>query len=294
MNLNQLYYFKKLAELQHFTKAAQELYITQPTLSGSISSLEEELGIKLFVKNGRNAKLTKYGKQFYHYVCASLNELEKGIDYVKKETGNIAGSIDIGCVPTLYNFLPKAINRFLKTLNAKTKFNIFTNVTSEIVQGIKSEKYDIGFCSFLENEPDLEFIPIISQEFILIVNVNHTLAKEKFVNLKDIHNYSLITYRDNLSIGKSVKKLLKPFGLRATYAFDDEVAIGGIVSSTDKVGIVAHTPYLLQFHNLKLIKLDMPSKFNAHIVYMCYGKKHYHTIPVKTFISYMIKKEKKL
>ncbi|WP_241428017.1 LysR family transcriptional regulator [Clostridium saccharobutylicum] len=51
MNLNQLYYFKKLAQLQHFTQAAKELYITQPTLSGSISSLEEELGVELFRKD---------------------------------------------------------------------------------------------------------------------------------------------------------------------------------------------------------------------------------------------------
>lgn len=61
MNLSQLYYFRKLAELQHYAKAAKELYITQPSLSNAISSLEQELGVSLFQKTGRNIHLTKYG-----------------------------------------------------------------------------------------------------------------------------------------------------------------------------------------------------------------------------------------
>lgn len=58
MNLSQLNYFKKLAEVLHYTRAAQELFITQPTLSGAISSLEKELGAPLFERSGRSVLLT--------------------------------------------------------------------------------------------------------------------------------------------------------------------------------------------------------------------------------------------
>ena len=64
MNLQQLYYFRKLAEVQHYTKAAKALYITQPSLSDSISSLESELSVALFQKKGRGIELTKYGQEF--------------------------------------------------------------------------------------------------------------------------------------------------------------------------------------------------------------------------------------
>ena len=64
MNLYHLRYFVTLAHLEHYTKAADVLAITQPSLSHAISSLEEELGVKLFEKNGRNVSLTKYGKSF--------------------------------------------------------------------------------------------------------------------------------------------------------------------------------------------------------------------------------------
>lgn len=78
MNLNQLYYFKTLAELEHYTKAAEKLNISQPTLSHSISSMEKELGANLFEKQGRNVVLTKYGRIYMFYVENALTQLELG------------------------------------------------------------------------------------------------------------------------------------------------------------------------------------------------------------------------
>ena len=68
MNLNQLYYFRTLAELEHYTKAAEKLNISQPTLSHSIAAMEKELGANLFEKQGRNVVLTKYGRIYIFYV----------------------------------------------------------------------------------------------------------------------------------------------------------------------------------------------------------------------------------
>ena len=78
MNLKQLYYFKMLAKTEHMTQAAEQLSITQPSLSHSMTELEKELGTFLFEKNGRNIRLTKYGHFFLSYVERSLNELEHG------------------------------------------------------------------------------------------------------------------------------------------------------------------------------------------------------------------------
>ena len=95
MNLPQLYYFRKLAEVQHYTEAAKALYSTQPSLSDYIASLEKELGVSLFQKKGRNIQLTKYGEEFYQYVSESLSILEHGISLIKEKSGHISGSIDI-------------------------------------------------------------------------------------------------------------------------------------------------------------------------------------------------------
>ena len=101
MNLAHLYYFCKLAELQHYTRAAQELHITQPSLSGAISSLEDELKVALFEKRGRNVYLTKYGKEFYEYVSSALRTLDKGVALAKEHGGALTGTLDIGCISTI-------------------------------------------------------------------------------------------------------------------------------------------------------------------------------------------------
>lgn len=78
MNLNQLHYFVTLAHMEHFTKAAEELDITQPSLSHAMTTLEQELGTKLFQKQGRGVSLTKYGQIFLKYAEESLRILDMG------------------------------------------------------------------------------------------------------------------------------------------------------------------------------------------------------------------------
>lgn len=76
MNLQQLTYFHKIAERKNYTKASQELSVSQSNLSHSMSKLEEELGVPLFVKKGRNIEVTVHGKKFDEHVALILRELE--------------------------------------------------------------------------------------------------------------------------------------------------------------------------------------------------------------------------
>ena len=98
MNLRQLYYFKKIAELEHYTRAAKELFVSQSSLSHAIQELESELNVKFFEKKGRNVELTKYGQLFLPYVQKSLATLEAGIDklsdYINPNTGKLATPTD--------------------------------------------------------------------------------------------------------------------------------------------------------------------------------------------------------
>ena len=93
MNLNQLQYFKILAQEEHYTRAAQMLSITQPSLSHAIAQMEEELGTRLFEKKGRNIVLTRYGKLFLPYVEESLKVLEEGVQRTRELNGSKEGII---------------------------------------------------------------------------------------------------------------------------------------------------------------------------------------------------------
>ena len=121
MNLNQLHYFVTLAYMEHYTKAAKQLSITQPSLSHAIGMLEQELGTYLFEKQGRNVVLTKYGKVFLKYAEESLRVLDTGIKKTRSMTSETSGEIDIGYI---YTQGSEFIRSWLKIFWTRTKKKI--------------------------------------------------------------------------------------------------------------------------------------------------------------------------
>ena len=292
MNLSQLYYFRKLAQLQHYTKAAKELYITQPSLSDSISSLEQELGLSLFQKEGRNVKLTKYGKEFYEYVDAALNELDKGIAVAKSKSGLLGGVINLGCIPTILgDYVPSVLTRY-REIYPKVSFNIYQGHTLQLLDELKKGTYDVAFCSKTE-DTELEFIPILAQRLILVVRADHPLAQKESVMLEELSDYSLTTYRETIPIGKIVRTVLRNKGVEASFSYDDEISIGGVVMATNQAAIAADTPYLSQFGYIKKIIIsDIPE--DTRLVYMIYSKKNYMTKATEDFMEFLVKHARQL
>lgn len=287
MNLQQLYYFRKLAEVQHYTEAAKALYITQPSLSDSISSLESELSVALFQKKGRGIELTKYGQEFYQYVSQALGVLEHGIAIMKEKSDSVTGTIDVGCIPTLLgDFLPDALDLYHEK-HPQVNFNIFQDKSIPVAEGVSAGNFDIGFCSMVESKEDLVFVPITYQELIVIVRNDHPLARYDSMELSTLRDYTLSTYRDTIPIGKTIRKILKDKNMEAAYSYDDEISIAGRIKRSSKAAIVADTPFLKQFDNLKKIHLtDVP--LNTRMLYMVYSKKNFITAAVEAFANFMV------
>lgn len=287
MNLQQLYYFRKLAEVQHYTEAAKALYITQPSLSDSISSLENELSVALFQKKGRGIELTKYGQEFYQYVNQALGVLEHGIAIMKEKSDLVTGTIDVGCIPTLLgDFLPNALDLYHEK-HPQVSFNIFHEKSIPVAEGVSAGTYDIGLCSMVENKDDLVFVPITYQELVVIVRNDHPLAVHDSIELTALKGYMLSTYRDTIPIGKTIRKILKEKGMEAAYSYDDEISIAGRINHSSKTAIVADTPFLKQFDNLKKIHLtDIPK--DTRMLYLVYSKKNFITAAVEAFANFMV------
>lgn len=287
MNLQQLYYFRKLAEVQHYTEAAKALYITQPSLSDSISSLESELSVALFQKKGRGIELTKYGQEFYQYVSQALGVLEHGIAIMKEKSDSVTGTIDVGCIPTMLgDFLPDALDLYHEK-HPQVNFNIFQDKSIPVAEGVSAGNFDIGFCSMVESKEDLVFVPITYQELIVIVRNDHPLARYDSMELSTLRDYTLSTYRDTIPIGKTIRKILKDKNMEAAYSYDDEISIAGRIKRSSKAAIVADTPFLKQFDNLKKIHLtDVP--MDTRMLYMVYSKKNFITAAVEAFANFMV------
>ena len=163
MNLNQLYYFKTLAELEHYTKAAEKLNISQPTLSHSISSMEKELGANLFEKQGQKCCSDKIWADLY-VLCGKRPDTagvggKNQIERLVSEGGGHVGLAYMTSVGT--NFVPGLIAGFLDDpQNKNISFSCYEGNTKTLLYNLKREKYDLVFCSMVEAESDVEFIPV--------------------------------------------------------------------------------------------------------------------------------------
>ena len=173
MNLYQLRYFTTLAQEEHYTKAALKLHITQPSLTHAIHLLEDELDVALFEKKGRNVVLTKYGKLFLKEIEPILNRLDDSIENIKqiskgKETLNIGFVRRLGM-----SYIPQLISSFQ---NENVTFQCHSGFSYDLIHDLKKNDLDIVFCSYVDDQ-DIFFKPVITQEFYVIVSLNHPLAK---------------------------------------------------------------------------------------------------------------------
>lgn len=114
MNLYYIKYFVKLAEYKHYTKAANALCITQPSLSHAIAQLEKELGVPLFERSGRNTTLTRFGQEFLVYAKQTLSTIDEGVESIKKSARG-DGIIRLGFLrPLGVDYIPELVTEYMK------------------------------------------------------------------------------------------------------------------------------------------------------------------------------------
>ena len=290
MNLNQLYYFQKVAQLQHYHQAATALNISQPSLSRSIANLEDELGIPLFKKNGRNIKLTKYGQIFLEHVNRILEEIKVAETKMKALSNASGGHIDIGYVfPLAKSYIPHMVRNFLNTeQNKDVTFSLNQDITKKLISGLKSEKYDIIFGSYVPDEPEIEFIPIINQEMVIITPVGHPLKNKKPIILEDLLDYPVIGYDHTSGLGRFTNSIYRQNHMKPSIAFEtpDENAIASLVAENFGIGFVAHVESLRDY-NVEILHLANVKPY--HTVYMAYLKNSIMLPSVKNFIDFVKK-----
>jgi DNA-binding transcriptional LysR family regulator len=289
LNLKQLQYFRLLAKTEHFTKTALQLFITQPSLSQAISELEKELGVKLFERKGRNVKLTTFGQSFLPYVEKGLNEIEKGEKNLQRLVSTTSGMIDLAFIYSLgTNFVPSMIQQFVnENSDADIGFSCYQGTTQMVIKGLKEEDYDIAFCTYIENEPGIELIPLVKQEIVLIANKDHPLTERKFVELKDIAGYKLVCFNKNSGLRPILDKLFTEAGIVPEISCEvaEDNALIGLVEANQGIGILPRVS-TLDYFDIKILPTKEP--IYQQSIYMAISKNRYLPPIVQRFRDFII------
>ena len=262
LNLYHLRYFVTLAHLEHYTKAAEQLSITQPSLSHAISSLESELKVRLFEKDGRNVVLTKWGSAFLKDVEEVLALLDSSVENLQM-TGSGNGTIDLACIRTLgISYVPALMRAFIEAnpdKNINFRLHSGGGLSAGIIEGLKSREYDVAFCSKYKNDPLLDFVPVASQELVLVVPRDHALAVKDKITLKETISYPHILFDRRSGLRDIIDGLfdeIHDFPEVAMETEEDQV-IAGLVSQGFGIAVV---PYMdiLESIPLKVLQIVDP------------------------------------
>lgn len=288
MTLNQLIYFNRAAKLQHFNLAADSLHISEPSLSRSMRSLEEELGVSLFEKRGRNVTLTKAGLLFLSHVEVILEDIHNA-QRKMQEIATDGGHINVGYVaPLALEFLPSLIREYTTIKeNENVVFDFFEGYTEQLIHGLKSREYDIIFGSYDEKERDVEFVPIIQQDMVVIVSKKNPLAQNEYIDHNDFLRSPVLSYDKKSGLGKATQKFFKKYDVNAnvSFSFPHEASIASFVAEDFGIALVADVE---EIHREDIIiKQLVPEERFQHTIYVGYLREVYQLPAFTRFVQYI-------
>lgn len=289
MTLNQLAYFQKIARLEHFRLAANELNISQPSLSRSMDALEKELGIPLFEKHGRNITLTKYGSMFLEHVDRILEEVHTAEQKMYHLTQK-GGHIDIAYVSPLANhYIPHTVRTFLNlSENKHVTFSFSQAHTIDLIRGLKKDMYDVVFGAYVEDQPSIQFTPILRQQMMIITSPKHPLASQPELPFSVLQEYPLIGYDHDSGLGLYTQKLYRRHRIKPDIVIDcpDEYSIAALVAEDFGIALVADVDTI---RDAKIAKIPIAGEELIHTVYMAHMKDKYRIPATNRFIKFIKK-----
>ena len=216
MNLKQLEAFVQVSESGSFSKAAKELFLTQPTISAHISSLEKELNVRLFIRNTKEVSLSDDGKDLYRY-AKQITDLEKAIEerfYMDSDDGKHFITIAASTIPAQY-LLPKVLMCYRERY-PKEQIKIMETDSSEVVTQVVDHMVDVGFTGTVLEKKHCKYIPFYKDELAVITpdTPDYRILKEQ--NRDDIDwikRKPLILREEGSGTRKEAEKQLKNAGI---------------------------------------------------------------------------------
>ena len=205
-----LHIFKIVAKHLSFTKAAEQLFISQPAVSKAIKNLEEEYKTTLFIRKRNSIELTAEGKAFQIYVNKILTIYTEMDERFLHKSDTFPAIINFGVSTTLSNYIiPKVIAKF-RVQFPQTKFNIISNNSNNIENAILNEDIDFGITEGSTTNKKIHFKKFIKDEIVLVTNINNTSFKKGVIDTETLHEIPMVEREK----GSGTKQIIDAFLLK--------------------------------------------------------------------------------
>jgi DNA-binding transcriptional LysR family regulator len=206
--LPQIEAFLEVARRQNLSRAAEALFVSQPTLTARLQALEANLGEQLFVRTRRGMRLTDAGEAFLPYAEHVVRALGDGRERLDELRRGIAGRLVLGAPPTV---LPDVLARF-SAGHPSVRLAVKTGTSEEILEMVLHDQVQLGIMRAL-GHPEVESTPLYADQLVLIAGPSHRLAGRRQVQLADLAGEALILFGRSASFRDDTEAIFHQAGV---------------------------------------------------------------------------------
>lgn len=297
MELKQLQSFAAVVKYQSFTKAAEHLFLSQPTVSNHICQLEEELNKRLILRTTKSVELTPKGREVYEYVTRILELKERMVESCNQDSQRII-HLGASTIPSAY-ILPELLAEFGQ-MSPDTYFSIHQSDSQGVINGLIEGLFDIGMIGMKTEDERIECIPFCQDKMILITPVNEhflELNKREGVSIKTLLKEPIIMRELGSGSRKTAELFLEDANiseddLNIIARINDQEAIKNMVAKGLGVSIISEMAARNFLSEKLILGFQIPEFASGRSLYLIYRKDYILQPYIRAFLKFLTERYK--
>lgn len=284
MELRQIQYFMAVATHQNFSRAAEHVHVSQPSLSVQIGGLERELGTRLFDRLGRKVVLTQAGELFRIHAERALRELEQAAHVVHELQGAKRGRLVVGALSTVNSYLITPLVTSFKQHFPDIQLQVHAQPSSEVVSGLLTNRLDLGICLLPLAYPQLTVVPLLEERLALVAPAGMKIGKKR-IRTQDLASLPLVLMPVDYCLRNMVEAECAKAGVHPRVVLEMSSPDGILEAVAEGTGATIlpelYVRTRLSGGNLQLIDLYDPAP--RHGVGLAFLTKRYRSLAAEEF-----------
>jgi LysR family hydrogen peroxide-inducible transcriptional activator len=209
MNLRDLKYFIALADTCHFGRAAAQSFVSQPTLSGQIKKLEDELGVVLFERTKRSVTLTAPGKALLPHARRTVEEADVLTQLARASRDPLAGPLRLGVIQTLSPYLIPLLLKPLKRQHPQMQLILTEEITEHLLERLRHHEVDTLLLATPVDDPEFSVRPLFDEPFWLAIPLRHPLYTKDTIERRDLKDLDLLLLAEGHCLAKQAAEVCR-------------------------------------------------------------------------------------
>lgn len=292
MNFHHVKSFCTIVSEGSFSRAAERLHLTQPTISAQIQALEKTLRTRLFERSAQGISLTQSGKVFHPYALQILELSERAEQAMDQLQGLAQGTLELGAssVPGHY-ILPEALARFRQD-RPGVAIQLHVSNSQEVRGGLRDGRFELGLVGEKVRDDRLSFEPVLSERLVAVMRADHPLASRDRLTSEDLTAHPIVMRE----LGSGTRSTLEhgleqagidPGGLRVFLELGSTEAVKMAVRSTDALAVLSEWAVRDETRLGLLKALPVAGLDIAREFYLTWRAHGYLSVASETFIRFL-------